>query len=85
MQTRTLGNSGIKVSDIGLGPWLTFAGGVQREQTEAATRKAIDLGITYFDTANVYGYGVAEEAWGEILSDYPRLLRAGDQAVRTDG
>lgn len=72
MRTRALGDSGIEVSEIGLGSWLTFAGGVQRDQTEAVTRKAIDLGITYFDTANVYGYGVAEEAWGRILLDYPR-------------
>jgi aryl-alcohol dehydrogenase-like predicted oxidoreductase len=72
MRTRTLGDSGIEVSEIALGSWLTYSGGVAREQTEACTRAAFDAGINFFDTANVYGRGAAEEAWGEILSDYPR-------------
>ena len=72
MRTRQLGNSGIEISEIGLGSWLTYAGGIEREQTTACTRAAFDLGITFFDTANVYGHGAAETAWGEILSDYPR-------------
>ena len=52
--------------------WLTYSGGVEREQTEACTRAAFDAGINFFDTANVYGTGASEEAWGEILSDYDR-------------
>ncbi|UJA19079.1 aldo/keto reductase family protein [Thermoleophilia bacterium SCSIO 60948] len=72
MKTRRLGDSGIEVSEIALGSWLTYSGGVERDQTEACTRQAFDVGITFFDTANAYGDGAAEEAWGEILSDYPR-------------
>ena len=72
MKTRRLGDSDIEVSEISLGSWLTYEGGVERDQTEACTRKAFDVGITFFDTANAYGDGAAEEAWGEILSDYPR-------------
>ncbi len=72
MKMRQLGASGIEVSEIGLGSWLTYAGGIERERSGACTRKAFDLGITFFDTANVYGQGAAEEVWGEILSDYPR-------------
>ena len=72
MRKRTLGHSGIEVSEIALGSWLTYAGGVDRERTAACTRAAFDLGITFFDTANVYGQGAAESAWGEILPDYPR-------------
>src|SRR5918996_4952139 len=72
MQRRPLGDSGIEVSTIALGSWLTYAVGIGREQTEACTRAAFDCGITFFDTANVYGRGAAESAWGEILSDYPR-------------
>jgi aryl-alcohol dehydrogenase-like predicted oxidoreductase len=72
MKIRELGNSGIQVSEIGLGSWLTYAGGLEREQSEACTRAAFDLGITFFDTANVYGQGTAETVWGDILSDYPR-------------
>ncbi len=72
MRKRQLGDSGIEVSEIGLGSWLTYAGGIERERSEACTRAAFDLGITFFDTANVYGHGAAETVWGEILSDYPR-------------
>jgi aryl-alcohol dehydrogenase-like predicted oxidoreductase len=72
MQTRRLGDSDIEVSEISLGSWLTYSGGVERDQTEACTRKAFDVGITFFDTANAYGDGASETAWGEILSDYDR-------------
>jgi len=72
MRMRELGDSGIKVSEVALGSWLTYSGGVEREQTEACTRAAFDAGITFFDTANVYGNGAAETAWGEVLSGYSR-------------
>jgi aryl-alcohol dehydrogenase-like predicted oxidoreductase len=72
MEHRRLGDSDIEVSVISLGSWLTYSGGVGREQTEACTRAAFDAGITFFDTANVYGRGAAERAWGEILGAYPR-------------
>src|SRR5918911_2315292 len=72
METRRLGDSDLHVSTIALGSWLTYSGGVGREQTEACTRAAFEAGITFFDTANVYGRGAAERAWGEILADYPR-------------
>jgi aryl-alcohol dehydrogenase-like predicted oxidoreductase len=72
MQQRKLGDSNLDVSVIALGSWLTYSGGIAREQTEACTRAAFDAGITFFDTANVYGRGAAERAWGEILADYPR-------------
>jgi 1-deoxyxylulose-5-phosphate synthase len=72
MEHRRLGSSDLDVSVIALGSWLTYSGGVGREQTEACTRAAFDAGITFFDTANVYGRGAAESAWGEILAGYPR-------------
>ena len=72
MEHRRLGDSDLEVSAIALGSWLTYSGGVGREQTEACTRAAFDAGITFFDTANVYGRGAAERAWGEILAAYPR-------------
>ena len=72
MEHRRLGSSDLDVSVIALGSWLTYSGGVGREQTEACTRAAFDAGITFFDTANVYGRGAAESAWGEILGAYPR-------------
>src|SRR6201986_1561135 len=55
MRYRKLGSSDLEVSEIALGSWLTYAGG-----------------INFFDTANAYGRGAAETAWGEILSGRPR-------------
>jgi aryl-alcohol dehydrogenase-like predicted oxidoreductase len=72
MELRRLGDSDLEVSEISLGSWLTYSGGIAREQAEACTRAAFDAGINFFDTANVYGTGAAEEAWGEILSAYER-------------
>jgi aryl-alcohol dehydrogenase-like predicted oxidoreductase len=72
MRYRKLGSSNLEVSEISLGSWLTFSGGVAFEQTRACTDAAFDAGINFFDTANVYGRGAAESAWGEILSGRPR-------------
>jgi aryl-alcohol dehydrogenase-like predicted oxidoreductase len=72
MEYRRVGDSDLVVSEVSLGSWLTYSGGVQREQTEACTRAVFKAGINFFDTANVYGRGAAESAWGEILSGYPR-------------
>jgi aryl-alcohol dehydrogenase-like predicted oxidoreductase len=72
MQYRKLGSSDLEVSEISLGAWLTFSGGVEFEQTRACTEAAFEAGINFFDTANVYGRGAAETAWGEILSKHPR-------------
>ena len=72
MRYRKLGSSDLEVSEIALGAWLTYAGGIEAEQTRACTDAAFDAGINFFDTANVYGRGAAESAWGEILSGRPR-------------
>ena len=72
MRYRELGDSGIEVSEISLGSWLTYGSGVEREQTEACTKAAFEAGITLFDTSNIYGQGTAETAWGEVLPSYPR-------------
>jgi aryl-alcohol dehydrogenase-like predicted oxidoreductase len=72
MRYRKLGSSDLDVSEISLGSWLTLAGGVGLEQTRACTDAAFEAGINFFDTANVYGRGAAESAWGEILSRRPR-------------
>jgi aryl-alcohol dehydrogenase-like predicted oxidoreductase len=72
MRYRRLGSSDLEVSEVSLGSWLTFSGGIEFEQTRACTEAAFDVGINFFDTANVYGRGAAETAWGEILSAHPR-------------
>ena len=72
MRYRTLGSSDLQISEISLGSWLTFAGGIEEDATRATTEAAFDVGINFFDTANAYGRGAAEDAWGNILSQRPR-------------
>ncbi len=67
MEYRKLGRSDLAVSEIGLGSWLTFGGGVPRERAAACVRRALELGITLIDTANVYAGGAAESFLGEVL------------------
>jgi aryl-alcohol dehydrogenase-like predicted oxidoreductase len=72
MRKRQLGSSDLMVSEISLGSWLTYGGGVDRERAEACVAKAFELGIDFIDTANVYSGGRAEEFLGEVLASRPR-------------
>jgi aryl-alcohol dehydrogenase-like predicted oxidoreductase len=72
MNFRKLGSSGIEVSEISLGSWLTYSGGVAAEQARACVDAAFDAGINFIDTANVYGRGAAETLLGEVLSGRER-------------
>jgi len=65
---RQLGSSDLQVSEISLGSWLTYGGGVERERAEACVAKAFEVGINFIDTANVYAGGRAEEFLGEVLT-----------------
>ncbi|MBD3919433.1 aldo/keto reductase family protein [Paenibacillus sp. PR3] len=72
MNYRRLGGTGLKVSEISLGSWLTYGGYVERENAVNAIKTAYELGINFFDTANVYERGAAEQVVGEALRQYPR-------------
>jgi len=72
MRYRKLGRSDLVISEISLGSWLTYGGGVPREQAEACVRRAFDAGVNFIDTANVYAGGAAEEFLGEVLAGRPR-------------
>jgi aryl-alcohol dehydrogenase-like predicted oxidoreductase len=72
VRLRQLGSSDLRVSEISLGSWLTYGGGVAREQAEACVAQAFAEGINFIDTANVYGRGAAEEFLGEVLQGRPR-------------
>jgi len=72
MNYRTLGRSDLRVSEISLGSWLTFGGGVSSAEAAACVRAAFDAGINLIDTANVYGRGAAESFLGEALAGVPR-------------
>jgi aryl-alcohol dehydrogenase-like predicted oxidoreductase len=69
---RRLGSSELDVSEISLGSWLTYGGGVPREHAEACVAKAFEVGINFIDTANVYARGAAESFLGEVLTGRPR-------------
>jgi aryl-alcohol dehydrogenase-like predicted oxidoreductase len=72
MNFRKLGASDIEVSEISLGSWLTYSGGVEREQARACVEAAFDAGINFIDTANVYGRGASETLLGEVLAEHER-------------
>ena len=72
MRYRQLGSSDLQVSEVSLGSWLTYGGGVDDGRAEACVAKAFDVGINFIDTANVYARGKAEEFLGEVLKDRPR-------------
>jgi voltage-dependent potassium channel beta subunit len=72
MKYRALGHSGLKLSVIGVGSWLTFGGNVDRDTARACVRQAWDAGVNFIDTANVYAHGGAEEVLGPILRELSR-------------
>ncbi|QNK55838.1 aldo/keto reductase family protein [Paenibacillus sp. PAMC21692] len=72
MQYRRLGNSGLKVSEISLGSWLTVGAASDSGLPERIIDRAYGLGINLFDTANVYHLGEAERIVGRALAKYER-------------
>ncbi len=69
---RNLGRWGVKVSAVGLGSWLTYGGSVEETTARACIERAYELGVTFFDTANVYARGRAEEIVGRAIAAFPR-------------
>ncbi|MFD1673227.1 aldo/keto reductase family protein [Alicyclobacillus fodiniaquatilis] len=74
MEYRRLGKSGVKVSEIALGSWLTYGTVTEREQAVSCIKAAFELGINHLDCANVYGAQPheAERFLGEALTPYER-------------
>ena len=72
MKYRDLGDSGISVSEICLGSWLTYGVGVDTSAAEACVHRAFDEGINFIDTANIYGKGAAETFLGHALKGRAR-------------
>lgn len=72
MKYRKLGRSGLKVSEISFGSWMTYGHTVDGNIGEQLIEKAFELGINFIDTANVYERGEAERLLGNILPRYPR-------------
>ena len=72
MNYRPLGNSGLMVSELSLGSWTTLGGSIGAEASGPIVRRAFELGINLFDTADVYVKGGAESALGAAIRDLPR-------------
>lgn len=72
MNYRRLGKAGVRLSEIGLGSWLTYGRGVDDDASRACIRRAFDLGVNFFDTADVYHRGSAEEVFGRELAAFRR-------------
>jgi voltage-dependent potassium channel beta subunit len=67
MKYRQLGKYGIKLSEVGLGSWLTYGHGIESKIAKDCVSTAFDNGINFFDSADVYNKGMAEKAYGKIL------------------
>ena len=67
-----LGDSGLKVSRAAIGSWLTFGASVDSDGTAACVRAALDEGVNFIDTADIYNYGEAERVLGGALDGVPR-------------
>lgn len=97
MNTRKLGKTGLRVSEIGFGGWAVGGnafgnsyGDTDDGVSRAAIRKALELGVTLFDTADVYGHGHSEALLGEVLADWPGpspvvVTKGGVNFYRRDG
>jgi len=72
MKYRKLGSSELLISEIGFGSWLTFTDPQRRQLAISCVHRALDLGINFLDTANVYGRGAAETVLGEALAGLRR-------------
>lgn len=72
MKYRKLGRTGLKVSEISFGSWMTYGHTVGEDIGAKLIDKAFELGINFIDTANVYEQGEAEKMLGSVLPRYPR-------------
>ena len=68
MQTRNLGRSGLKITELAYGNWITHGSQVEEDAALACVRQALDVGITTFDTADVYAATRAESVLGKALA-----------------
>ncbi len=72
MEYRRLGSAGMKVSAVSLGAWLTYGGSVENDIATKCIHMAIENGINFIDTADIYARGKAEEVVGEAVKGFTR-------------
>lgn len=69
LKYRNVGKTGLKISEISLGAWLTYGGSLDKDPSKVCITKAIDLGVNFIDIADVYARGEAEKVVGGILEE----------------
>lgn len=72
MHYRRLGKSGLKLSEVGLGAWVTFGSQIDEQMAYDLIHRAYDAGVNFFDNADVYANGQAEVVMGRVIKDLPR-------------
>ncbi len=72
MHYRRLGKAGIKISEVSLGSWVTFGNQVDVEAAKKLLKNAFELGVNFFDNADIYASGSAEKIMGEAIKALPR-------------
>ena len=84
MRYRKLGNSELLISEIGFGSWLTFTDPQRKRLAVSCVHRALDLGINFLDTANVYGQQVNDDAAASGPHVDPSLFTEAEQGVPCD-
>jgi len=72
MEYRRMGNTGLKISQLSLGAWITFGDQIDEKVADALIHTAYDHGINFFDNADAYADGEAEIVMGKAIKDFPR-------------
>ena len=72
MKYNRLGKAGIRVSELSFGSWVTFGGALDLKEAKDCMRTAFELGVNFFDNAEVYAHGKAETLMGQALKDFKR-------------
>lgn len=72
MKYKNLGRSGLKVSELSFGSWITFGSGLDSDGVKRCMRKAFELGVNFFDNAEVYAKGESETLMGEAVRSFRR-------------
>ncbi|PWB69821.1 aldo/keto reductase, partial [candidate division GN15 bacterium] len=67
MNYRRIGKSGLKISEVSIGAWLTYGGSVEGSRAERIIRTAIDRGVNFIDIADIYARGEAEKVVGAAI------------------
>ena len=72
MEYRRMGRSGLKLSAISLGSWISFGDQIDKSVAAKLMQRAYEAGVNYFDNADVYANGESERVMGEAIKDFPR-------------